>query len=101
MWKLIGLSHLSSNEQYLLLLLAICGSCAVGWAMDLIMGRVGFGIFGNAGVSMLGIGVGLWTYNNYYGRMSSPDVPVVFAFIVVSIMLHLVVLSVLRRVLRL
>jgi ABC-type branched-subunit amino acid transport system permease subunit len=101
MWNLAGLSHLTDKEHYLLLVIAICCSFAVGWIMDLIMGRVGFGIFGNAGVTMVGIFVGLMIYNNYYGRLTSPEISMAIAFAIASVMLHLVVLSVMRRVMRL
>jgi ABC-type branched-subunit amino acid transport system permease subunit len=101
MWTLAGLAHLSDQEHYLLLLIAVCCAFAVGWIMDMIMGRVGFGIFGNAGVTLIGIFVGLMTYHNYYGRMTSPEISVVIAFAIASVMLHLVVLSVMRRMMRL
>jgi uncharacterized membrane protein YeaQ/YmgE (transglycosylase-associated protein family) len=101
MWKLVGLSHLSDSELYLLLLVAVCCALAVGWIMDLIMDHVGFGIFGNAGVALLGMYVGLYLYNTYYGKLTSPDIFMVLSFTIASVMVHLVVLSVLRRVLRL
>ena len=67
----------------------------------MIMDRVGFGIFGNALVAMLGILVGLYAYSNHYGSMTSPNLQMVIGFVVASVMLHLVGLSALRRVLRL
>jgi hypothetical protein len=100
MWKLVGLGHLSSNEQFLLLLVAVCVSLGIGWVMDMIMERIGFGMIGNAGISIFAIFAGLYAYNTYYGRMSSPDIMVVIAFVVTSVMMHLVVLSILRRVLK-
>lgn len=101
MLKLIGLAHLSDKELFLLALVATCACFAVGWIMDMIMDRVGFGIFGNAAVAMLGILVGLYAYSNHYGSMTSPNLQLVIGFIVASVMLHLVTLSILRRVLRL
>ena len=100
MIKLVGLGHLSDKEIYLLLLVAVCASFLVGWVMEMIMGRIGFGIFGNAIVTFLGICVGLFVYNRYYGRLTSPDVMMVMGFVIVSVMLHLVVISILRRMLR-
>jgi len=101
MLKLIGLAHLSDKELFLLALVATCCCFAVGWIMDMIMDKVGFGIFGNAAVAMLGIQVGLYAYSNHYGSMTSPNLQLVIAFIVASVMLHLVGLSIVRRVLRL
>lgn len=101
MLKLIGLAHLSDKELFLLGLVAICCSFAVGWIMDMIMERTGFGIFGNAVVAMLGILVGLYAYSNHYGSMTSPNLQVVIGFVVASVMMHLVGFSVARRVLRL
>ena len=101
MWKLAGLAHLTDKEQYLLLVIAICCSFAIGWVMNLIMGRAGFGIFGNACVTMIGIFVGLMSYNRFYGRMTSPDISVLFTFVIASVMLHLVLLSAIRRLMRL
>ncbi len=101
MWKFIGLSHLSFNEQLLVLLIAICASLAVGWLMDMIMGPIGFGLFGNAIITMIGIVVGIVIYNSYFGSMVRPDMTKAMGIIIASVMLHLVVLSVLRRLLRL
>jgi uncharacterized membrane protein YeaQ/YmgE (transglycosylase-associated protein family) len=101
MWKLIGLSHLSSNEQILVLLVAVCACLTVGWIMDMIMGPTGFGLFGNAVVALIGVVVGVWFYHRYLGSMTSPDITKMMGTIIASVMLHLVVLSVLRRVLRL
>ncbi len=100
MLKLIGLAHLSDKELFLIALIATCVCFAVGWIMDMIMERVGFGIFGNAAVAMLGVIVGLYAYNNHYGSMTSPNLKIVMAFLVASVMLHLVGLSVVRRMLR-
>jgi uncharacterized membrane protein YeaQ/YmgE (transglycosylase-associated protein family) len=101
MWKLIGLSHLSTNEQLLIALVTICASLTVGWIMDMIMGPTGFGLFGNAIVAIIGIVVGVWVYNNYIGSMKSPDITRMMGTIIASVMLHLVMLSMLRRMLRL
>jgi hypothetical protein len=100
MLQLIGLSHLSDKELLLLIFIAICCSLAIGWITDMIMRRIGFGIFGNAFICMFGILMGLAAYNRYYGRMTSPEPMIVMAFALTSVMLHLVVISVLRRVLR-
>ncbi len=100
MLKLIGLAHLSDKELFLVALIATCCCFAVGWIMDMIMEKVGFGIFGNAVVALFGIFVGLYAYNNHYGSMTSPNLKIVMAFLVASVMLHLVGFSVLRRVLR-
>jgi uncharacterized membrane protein YeaQ/YmgE (transglycosylase-associated protein family) len=101
MWKLVGLSHLSTNEQLLIVLVAICASLTVGWIMDMIMGPTGFGLFGNAIVAIVGIVVGTWVYHHYLGSMKSPDIARLMGVIIASVMLHLVLCSVLRRVLRL
>jgi uncharacterized membrane protein YeaQ/YmgE (transglycosylase-associated protein family) len=101
MWKLVGLSHLSTNEQLLIVLVVICASLTVGWVMDMIMGPSGFGLFGNAIVAIIGIVVGVWVYGNYLGSLKSPDMTRMMGAIIASVMLHLVVFSVLRRVLRL
>jgi hypothetical protein len=97
----LGLTHLNNSELWLLLLLAITFSIALGWAMDLIMRRVGFGVFGNAGISLVGIGVGLasfiWTY-----RVFNPRTTVItLLFVVGSIMALLLFFSWLTRVLKL
>jgi uncharacterized membrane protein YeaQ/YmgE (transglycosylase-associated protein family) len=101
MWKIIGLSHLSTNEQLLIVLVMICASLTIGWVMDMIMGPSGFGLFGNAIVAIIGIVVGVWIYGNYLGSMKSPDMTRMMGTIIASVMLHLVMFSVVRRVLRL
>lgn len=100
MLKLIGLAHLNSKELFLIAIIAACCCFAVGWIMDMIMGKVGFGIIGNSVVAMLGVMFGLYAYNNHYGTMTRPDLKVVIAFLVTSVMIHLVALSIVRRVLR-
>ncbi len=100
MLKIIGLAHLSDKELFLLTLIAICCCFMVGWIMDMVMEKIGFGIFGNAVVALFAILVGLYGYNNHYGSMTSPDLKMVIAFLVASVMVHLVGLSVIRRLLR-
>jgi uncharacterized membrane protein YeaQ/YmgE (transglycosylase-associated protein family) len=101
MSKLIGLTHLSDNEYYTLLLVAVIISLVVGYVTDMIMGRLGWGVFGNSFICMLGIVVGLYGYNRFYGRMSSPDITIVSAFAIASVILHLVSLTIIKRVFRL
>ena len=100
MLQLIGLSHLSDKELLLLVFIAICISLAVGWVVDMIMRRVGFGIFGNAFICIFGIMLGLGLYNRYYGRMTAPEPMMVMAFALTSTMFLLITISVLRRMLR-
>jgi hypothetical protein len=97
----MGLTHLNNTELALLMLLAVCFSIALGWAMDLIMRRVGFGIFGNSFICLLGIALGLasfiWVYRVYDPRTTI----IVLLFVVGSIMALLMLLSWLSRVLKL
>ncbi len=101
MAKLIGLSHLSDSEYWTLVLIAVILSLVVGYVTDMIMGRLGWGVFGNSFICMMGIVVGLFTYNRYYGRMTSPDITMVSGFAIASVMLHLVALTIIKRVFRL
>jgi uncharacterized membrane protein YeaQ/YmgE (transglycosylase-associated protein family) len=101
MAKLIGLSHLSNSEYWTLVLIAVIISLMVGYITDMIMNRHGFGVFGNSFICMLGIVVGLAAYHKFYGRMSSPDITIVSGFAIASVMLHLVSLTILKRVFRL
>ena len=101
MLKLIGLAHLSNKDLFLVLVVAICCCFVVGWIMDMVMEQIGFGIVGNSVVAMFAVLVGLYGYNNHYGSLTSPDLKIVMAFLVASVMVHLVALSVVRRVLRL
>jgi hypothetical protein len=101
MLRFMGLADLGGSELVLLTLIAACTSFAIGWIMDLIMNRVGFGILGNSFISMLGIGSGLAGYRYFYRVIDLSTLPVVILFIVFSIMFLLVALSWLRRVLKL
>jgi uncharacterized membrane protein YeaQ/YmgE (transglycosylase-associated protein family) len=101
MMQLIGLSHLANKELLLLALIGTCASFAVGWIMHLIMRQVGFGIFGNTFICGLGILTGLFLYNRFYGRLTSPDIVMVLTFVTVAVMTLLVTLSITRRVLKL
>ncbi|MFM9973322.1 MAG: hypothetical protein ACKVON_01955 [Beijerinckiaceae bacterium] len=100
MLQLIGLSHLANKELFLLALIATCASFAVGWIMDLIMRNVGFGNFGNTFICLMGILGGLFLYNRFYGRLASPDIAMVMIFVIGTVMILLVILSITRRFLR-
>jgi uncharacterized membrane protein YeaQ/YmgE (transglycosylase-associated protein family) len=97
----LGLTHLNNQDIWLLLLVAICLSIALGWVMDLIMRNVGFGTFGNCFISLLGIVVGLAGYHYLYKAYSLRNMPITLFFVVGSIMSLLLILSWLRRVLKL
>jgi hypothetical protein len=101
MLKLVGLSHLSSGDVWLLVMICVCVCLAVAWFMDAIMGTVSFGVLKNFLISMLGVYVGLYFYNEYYGRLTSPNAKIIMPFLTVSIMAHLLVFALVRKVLKL
>jgi uncharacterized membrane protein YeaQ/YmgE (transglycosylase-associated protein family) len=96
----LGLTQLSDKELFLLLLLAICVSMILGWIMDLIMRNVGFGVFGNSFVSLLGIATGLAAFHYFYRAYDLRTTPITLLFVVCSIMGLLVLLSWLSRILK-
>jgi hypothetical protein len=97
----LGLTHLTDKDLWLLGLVAVCFSIALGWAMDLIMRHVGFGTFGNCIISLLGIATGLAGFHYVYRQYTLTKVPITLFFVVASIMSLLVILSWLRRTLKL
>jgi uncharacterized membrane protein YeaQ/YmgE (transglycosylase-associated protein family) len=101
MFALIGLGHLSNQEIWLIITIIMCASFLAGWSFDAIMGRQGFGLIGNSILAAVATWVGAYVYNRYFGTFRSPDMKIVLAVIFSSIVLHLVVLNVLKRFLRL
>jgi uncharacterized membrane protein YeaQ/YmgE (transglycosylase-associated protein family) len=101
MWNFVGMDYLNTTEQVLVLLIACVGSLLVGWVMNLIMEKIGFGIFGNTFAALLGVYSALYIYNRYVGTMKNPEAVMLLSTIVGSVMLHIVFLSLMRRVLRL
>jgi hypothetical protein len=101
MMNFIGLSQLSSSETWFIMILAFCAAMAIGYIFHFVMGAVGFGIGGNTVIAMLAIYAGLYGYHRYSGKMQSPDIPIMLAFVIGSIMISLLVLSILRRILKL
>jgi hypothetical protein len=101
MMDLIGLSQLSSSDTWFIWMIAFCAAIAVGYLFHMIMGAVGFGIGGNTVIAMAAIYGGLYGYHRYSGKMQSPDLPIMLGFVIGSIMISLLVLSTLRRVLKL
>jgi hypothetical protein len=97
----LGLTHLSNQDLSLLSLVAVCLSIALGWVMDLIMRNVGFGVFGNCFISLLGIATGLAGFHYVYRQYTLVTIPITLFFVVASIMSLLVILSWLRRTLKL
>jgi hypothetical protein len=101
MFKMLGFGDINSTEAWTIMLAAVALALLVGWLTDMIASRMGFGIFGNALVCLLAIGVGLIVFRNYFGDVSVQRLPLAVGFGTASVIVHMFVLIFLRRTLRL
>jgi uncharacterized membrane protein YeaQ/YmgE (transglycosylase-associated protein family) len=101
MLKLLGFGDLNSTETWTIMLSAFALALIVGWLLDLVADRIGFGIFGNAAVCLLGIAVGLLVFQRYFGEMNVQRLPSVIGVATASVVVHIFTLIYLRRTLRL
>jgi hypothetical protein len=101
MMNLVGLTQLSSSETWFLWMIMFCAAIAIGYLFHIVMGTVAFGIGGNTVISMVAIYAGLYGYHRFTGKMQAPDTPILLGVVLGSIMLHLLVLSTVRRALKL
>jgi uncharacterized membrane protein YeaQ/YmgE (transglycosylase-associated protein family) len=101
MFKLLGFGDLSSTEAWTVGLAAVALALIVGWLLDLIADHIGFGIFGNAVICLLGIAVGIWLFRTYVGEVSMQRLPMVMGVAAASVIVHMFVLIFLRRALKL
>jgi hypothetical protein len=101
MFKLLGFGDVNSTEAWTIMLAAIGLALVVGWLLDMIADRMGFGIIGNGVVCLLGIAVGLVVFKNYIGEISVQRLPTIIGFGAASVVVHMFTLIFLRRTLRL
>jgi uncharacterized membrane protein YeaQ/YmgE (transglycosylase-associated protein family) len=101
MFKMMGFGDVNSVEAWTIMLAAIALSLIVGWLLDMIAEHIGFGIFGNAAIALIGAAVGLIVFRNYVGEVSGGRLPIVIGFAMSSVVVHMFVLVMLRRMLRL
>ncbi len=101
MFKMLGFGDLSSLEIWTIMLVAIALSLIVGWVLDLVAEHIGFGIFGNAAICMLGLAMSLVTFRHYVGEPTVARLHMVLAFATVSVILHMMVLITARRLMKL
>jgi uncharacterized membrane protein YeaQ/YmgE (transglycosylase-associated protein family) len=101
MLKMLGFGDLNSTEGWTILLAAMALAVIVGWLLDAITERIGFGIFGNAVVCLLGIAVGMLVFQRYFGEVSINKLPSIIGVATASVVVHMFTLIFLRRTLRL
>lgn len=101
MLAMLGLAHLSRADIWLLATILMAVAFLVGWVLDMIMDRQGFGLIGNGLLVTFAAVVGAYVYNRYFGNFRSPDMKVVIAVMLGSVVVHVFAMVVVRRVLRL
>jgi hypothetical protein len=101
MFKMLGFGDLNSLESWTVIFAAIALALIVGWLLDLVADQIGFGIFGNAFVCLLGIAVGLILFRHYLGEVSIARLPLAIGVCGASVIAHMFVLIFLRRTLKL
>lgn len=101
MFKMLGFGDVTSVEAWTIGLAAVALALIVGWLLDMITDRIGFGIFGNGAICLLGISAGLVFFRSYIGEVSVQRLPMIMGVAAVSVVLLMFVLIFLRRVLKL
>jgi hypothetical protein len=101
MYKFLGFGDINSTEAWTITLAAIGLALIVGWLLDMIADRMGFGIFGNGFICLLGIAVGLVVFKTYIGEITVQRLPMIIAVGAASVVVHLFTLVFLRRTLKL
>jgi hypothetical protein len=101
MFKMLGFGDLNTLEVWTVALSGIALVMIVGWLVDMIAGRIGFGVFGNAIISLFGLVVALVLFRTYVGEVSLTRLPTVMGAATASIVFHIFTLIFLRRALRL
>jgi hypothetical protein len=101
LFKMLGFGDVNSLEAWTIVLAALAMALIIGWILDLVAARIGFGILGNAVVCLLGIGVALVTFRTYIGDVNLSRLPIVMGAATLSVVLHMFTLIFLRRALKL
>jgi hypothetical protein len=101
MFKMMGFGQITSLEAWTIALTAIAIALLVGWIIDLVSERIGFGVFGNAVVCLVALGVSLIAFRHYLGEISVARLPLVMGCATLSVMVHMCGLIYFRRVTRL
>jgi hypothetical protein len=101
LFKMLGFGQLNGLEAWTIVLAAGALVLIIGWILDLVAERVGFGIFGNAAICLLGICVALVTFRTYVGDVNFARLPMVTGAATLSVVLHMFTLIFVRRALKL
>ncbi|MGL4240980.1 MAG: hypothetical protein ACRCTI_07700, partial [Beijerinckiaceae bacterium] len=89
MFKMLGFGDVTVFEAWTIALVAVALSLIVGWILDLVSEKVGFGIFGNAVVCLLAIMVSLVVFRTYIGDVSMARLPMAMGAATLSVLLHM------------
>jgi uncharacterized membrane protein YeaQ/YmgE (transglycosylase-associated protein family) len=101
MFKMLGFGDLSSAEAWTIGLAAVALAMIVGWLLDLIADHIGFGIFGNAVICLLGMAGGIWMFRNYVGEITMQRLPMIMGAAAGSVIVLMFAMIFLRRALKL
>lgn len=94
MLELLKLHQYDSDVLTLLMFFVIIGSAAVGYVTDSVMGDRGFGPLGNASLIILGVFVGVYIRNAFFGLMKPGDIVTTAMFAAATATLLLMLLGV-------
>jgi hypothetical protein len=80
MLQLLNPSHYSLAALAVIGFCVICGGSVAGYVTDMIMGKRGFGFFGNAFLVILGCGTGIYTRHVLFGWWQGEETLIVAIF---------------------
>jgi hypothetical protein len=101
MFKILGFGDVTALEAWTIGLAALALSMIVGWVVDMLTEHVGFGVFGNAFVCLVAIGLGLLFYGVHIGELNLAGLPMIMGVTTASVVFHMILLVYLRRRLKL
>ncbi len=100
MTRFVGLDFLDSNTFTGIMIMMIVGAAAVGWISDAIMGSSGYGVIGNAVLTLVGAFTGLAGWRHFVGPMLPRDMPYIMSAAGGGALAILLLLALFKRAVR-
>ena len=62
---MVGLPDMPLLSVILVITMIVLGALLIGWFADLLLDDGGFGVMFNAGITLVGAGIGTWLWHRY------------------------------------
>ncbi len=97
MTRLIGLDFLDSSTFTGIMIMMVIAAVAAGWITDAIMGSSGYGVIGNAVMTLVGAFTGLAGWRHLVGPMTQRDTPYIMAIAGTAALAVLLLVALFKR----